>query len=560
MGRRALGIDEVNVALISAIEGGAAMTSKLKNLKRLTHSKLSQLVVDSMIAIGIDSTNSSANNHLLIVTIIFFTLVSGATTYDGTVLYLDKGSALLGSIGIQSLLFATALLIASRSVSKIATAVYVIVMHVSVFFSYSSLLNHVYPPEHRSIELRERTADVAWDIIYPELQNSKAEHQRLIDEFSLELTKFGADVLSASTATITMLSNLENGSDSDRERLTNMVEGARKHEHEQRVWRLSKDIGMIDRDLRITRAKLDKLKRLKIDFKATLDNIAQNLDGITVTDINNLNEACHDLLAEAEGEVPATTCGRTSAFISKLDTMSGYARFWKFEHKKCLTTSTATMAEVEACLAVAPLPVETRHEVSEQLRALDRLYGTDVHYFQVAVGLLREGHTLAVLSLILALAFDLLVLLAGFLRIFPARGLGTFDSENLINVLQIGGGTAEDKLEKVLSRGAGYVDVDRRSFSKDNYTTFFRLDQLTEIHHAVGMLLNNDWATQTTRGEVEGIALSEKFTSWAAAQIRSHKDKLRLKDSLSLSVEMAFTDDFDAVADSQSVTQKSDSV
>ena len=126
----------------------AGITGKLKN------SGLLRLLV----GVGYDPTNDTSLTGLLLVATLSLSLVSGYTTYSGMTEYLPHVSSVLVTFGVQLLLFVTSWHIGgavnARRFSSSSLIIYLITMTVSVFFSYSSLVQKIHNEKRQKYDYR----------------------------------------------------------------------------------------------------------------------------------------------------------------------------------------------------------------------------------------------------------------------------------------------------------------------------------------------------------------------------------------------------------------------
>src|SRR5436305_159694 len=126
----------------------------------------------SLLGVGFDSKRERSLNKALVVSTLFLKLGSGYTTWAGLYQYVPWLVALLITLAIQGLLFASSWRLGasmySRNFKISLLVIYLITMATSVFFSYSGLLERVYTPSRRESDQLQRVR-LASDVIITDL-------------------------------------------------------------------------------------------------------------------------------------------------------------------------------------------------------------------------------------------------------------------------------------------------------------------------------------------------------------------------------------------------------
>lgn len=367
---------------------------------------------------------------------------SGITTFNGLLYYVDVVLATIITIGIQSLLLISAWQIHSDRLDRMTKLSFgfamALTMLISVFFSYSDLLDGIYQPEARVGNEVQRVRSEAYTIIEPLREDLEGETSQLAVGFYQSLNeydKFVNQTVGASTGQIydAQLKNIKD-SLAAKARIEQEIQKKRENNgNAAKVKQADRNINYLENRLR-NRSNAQQINQLKLDAilaaQANYDDAFERLNGAPDS-ITGKNLAKYDkAIVELAKTVNTNVSNNRKIALSSLsmpDTLAQLATGIGQINDFLAWKSTSFDVEIPDDILVL------RQQLNELLNRIPHIedrdrekllsvtnniskYGGEASHFALAFGaLFIDFNILALFALTIAFAIDTLILLCGFL-------------------------------------------------------------------------------------------------------------------------------------------------
>lgn len=395
---------------------------------------------------GLDNINSI--RKIVSLTSIILSFASGYTTYHGLLFYVDNNYVLafLVTISIQGLLLVSAWQLRSKIFRRGKKIVFLIslilTMLISVSFSYSCLLEKLYPLKDRKKDEIERVKIVSANVIKPLTDRLYEGHNKQIRLLNIELTNFHKEIVNLINP---LRKGLYKNLNSKIIEESSAKENYRLNEIQLKI-QLSRSTGEVENSLKSSgirqsnavgamiaaQNKYDEIENAIKTFNTAYENLmkSSSIDALTNynVELSNLRSIAYNLNDSGEN-IPQfnvvlpeklATCVKdasdleslfkigTSIIGKKIDDLSLREireQFIEFLMKVPYSQKGGIVPYISD---------EKRAVYLKMVEDIGKYGGDEVHHFILAVGLLFVNFNwLAAFALTLAFVIDLMILLCG---------------------------------------------------------------------------------------------------------------------------------------------------
>jgi len=532
-------------------------TKELSRLKRVVK-KLSSYI-SSLIDIGYGAGTDKAIATVLVTASILLSIASGYTTFHGLVQYTPEFIAFLIMLGVQGLLFGVSWklgqLYVVREINPAMWTIWFITAFVSIFFSYSSLLDSVYSKEERK-ENREIESVTLGSTILKRLENDLGAYlkQKSVSIDTSSYSNWKIEVISKVNNIVSEVEKEVRRRTKEYEKLKGIYNkevdsGGTKYKNARgQIVRSSSGEGDISnkykkemenyKSLELQPYKI-KAEKLLNSRKIILKNIALFETSKNMGALNSVHMQCVDITKELGGEVFNCNYNTLDKHFSELDTLSKvHDKFVdSCSNEKVLGGSFEENIRIlRKCIRLASIQEEKTKKYLKELNHFQKNEGSHAHFFIVAISELMKLSYLAVGSLILALAIDLLILLCSlvaskhntFLSISETKELQQMNSYPLEIILGTNVEIEKDdpvlikRMKELMIRGTFELE-----YAKKSYSMIMHMKDVKEIglHKELGTFFAMNLAKPFKEGEIIGFRTN--FILWMCEQISKKSDSMR---------------------------------
>jgi hypothetical protein len=529
----------------------------MRKLSELINSPLIRSYFASLLGVGYDSDRERSLNKTLVVATVFLTIASGYTTWVGLDAYVPGLIAFFLTIGLQGLVFASSwrlgASINTRAFRVPLLIIFIVTVAISVFFSYSALLDTVYRPKARERDQlqrgrltgsiiaadlskqQERAADAHLKTFRESLSRWQTESARAT---SGALASKAAEVARATSEHDLLLRNAQRETDTGGTRV--IINGRAwvtpsGHGDYARQYESVADTYMF-KTLAPVQQSYANLAAAARQVDALTTKMIRSTEDVTPANVSELASVRERFLAlmrlDAAGPISApdlpTNLFPESADIERLTSGSP-------AQDVTAVVAAATGVDsikgelLERVRANTALDLQARVRMLQRIDDIDNLSGRDVHPFALAFGELRRGNILALGSLIVATAIDGLIFMCGLLAARPQSYLDMRSPSDLYNIQEVAIETvmaldlAELNLSSISSPFVRRAVIILRHAQVDvelaylGFTAVVAAESVNELRMVeLGLLLALDLARQLDDGRV---AFRTRFVLWLADKV-----------------------------------------
>ncbi len=547
-----------------------------KRFGRLARLPIVSTLFSSLLGVGFDSRRERSLNKVLIVSTIFLQLGSGYTTWAGLCQYVPWIVSFFVTLAIQGLLFASSWRLGAalfgRNFKISLLIVYFITMGISVFFSYSSLLDRVYLPEHRDQDQLQR-AKSSINILATDLnQNLDKKLFAISSNCQESLSRWSRSVNSVAASLLAPQRDLRAKYEAKRSQLNALSQRERETGGtivtiQGRKYISPKGRGEIAREyeeqadeflygsLNPLQAELNTKEDSLAAFNALLTKMTSSADGLSLPNVSALSDSWEILV----GRFPEP---RQRA---SLPVMPPNVRVQVSEFQEI--SSVRRSGDLSSLIIGAPTVIDLKNAVYSYLshltfldsvyrqklfKAVDRIgryEGLRAHPFELALGEIENLNPLAFGSLLVAISIDILVLFCGLLGARPDSYLDIKKPDDLADIqeiavetvlsLDVNGRTLDSVTDVFIRR---IVEILRRSrpdvdYAYKGFPAMLTSDDVSALGMGkeIGVLFALQLAEQLPDGR---IGLRTRLILWLADQVLRHLDAEKVTGNLDNSIDV----------------------
>jgi hypothetical protein len=396
--------------------------------RKLPFAKTSIRLARRAFGLGYDTENKVCRATVLALSSALLSIMSGFTTFLGLAQYLGSTPALLATVAIQSLLFAISWMFGAelmrRSLRLTTLATYVIPMCISSWFSYSALLDYLYDHDRRVRDYQAELLDGANEQIQPLVAEVVTAHESRLAELHRETSAWSSQI--GALAGPGIARSLEDFNESARnlkvleaKHQTEVTEGGprRPAGNGPKAKAIRAEINELKPTAEAHQAVHERLDGARSNFELSINKLSgDDASKLTAVDVQVAQASCKELVQATTNVDQAQVveyCSPADRLHESLAAVTATSAFLSGNATVCEFDLNLTLDGVHACLAALPAPVEHEQAAIEAIESELAHIGPLAHHFELSVALLQRGEMLALLSLGLAIAFDLLVLMCG---------------------------------------------------------------------------------------------------------------------------------------------------
>lgn len=532
-------------------------TKELSKFKKVLK-KLSSYI-SSLIDIGYGAGTDKAIATVLVIASILLSIASGYTTFHGLAQYTPEFIAFLIMLGVQGLLFGVSWklgqLYVVREINPAMWTIWFITVFVSIFFSYSSLLDSVYSKEERR-ENREIESVTLGGTILKRLENDleASLQQKTVNIDTSSYSNWKEEVVSEVNSIVTTVEKEVHRRTKEYEKLKGIYNkelnfgGTKYKDNRGRMVTSSSGVGNISNEykqemesygtfeLEPYRTKAENLIKSR---EIILENIALFETSKNLEALNNVYMQCVNMTKEFGGKVFNCSYNTLDKHLSELNVLSKVRNDFinSCSNEKVLGGSfEENIQALRKCIRLASIQEEKTKKYLIELNHFQKNEGQHAHFFVVAISELIKLSYLAVGSLILAIAIDLLILLCSlvaskhntFLSISDAKELQQMNNYPLEIIL--GTNITIEKNDPEMIRRMKELMVKgtfKLEYAKKSYSMVISMDDVKEIglHKELGTFFTMDLAKPFDNGKIIGFRTN--FILWMCEQISKKSDSMR---------------------------------
>jgi len=497
---------------------------------------------------GVGNIKEKATYRFLRFSAIALSLASGYTTFQGFCQYTPFVIALLLTLGVQGLLYASAwkigAAIRSNNLKFLQVVIFSLTMLVSVFFSYSSLLEVIYKKDLRlSDELTEKQNQVAESVSsIKDSISSKIDLTKTYNEFksqfivwndtaSKDVAKYFADLTTTLDKSTARQKSLEYSLSKDKKNyLTNPDSINQIH------YSNSTSNEAYNRNNRLfpSLTKYDRCRILQVQHDSIFKSIISDNRLITIANISDFQQKKRELFPLVLGNKYSSNSIEIPDTLKKqLIQISEINIFYDFlDSFNVQDYSNIRDLKFKSLKLIDKLPNSFMIDFSKiknSLLDLDKYTGSEQHQFVASVTLLNKGHILAVGAFSIAFLIDFLVLFCGILGALPLSYLTLKNYEDIESVMESGmenifsmngqtyNSAFKNKLQLIISNSEpSPIDI-----AFEGYPTVLRTETIQRLNLGadIGILLST-FQANTFEGS-DDVYLRTRFILWAAENLNS---------------------------------------
>jgi hypothetical protein len=413
---------------------------------------------NAILGVGYDTYGKHSVSYVLVVSSLFLSIASGYTTLEGLCEYVPFFIALIITFGVQGLLFIISWRIGATFVDdKIKTSlfiIYFITMSVSVFFSYSSLLNSIYKPVDRESDELMYSITKANKLVYQITDELKTEYKydSLVTVIKYSLNDWHSSIIAKYNKTINDIKSNRNNLQKQYLRLDYLAKSKRqqaklygdsisKTEAQQYTQWSENKLNMLLPQI----SKESLIDSLKSTFDNNFEILMKSNESLNNDNFENFNMS-HKKLAElviyenpSSKNLIQNIPKQLYNQISKIDKINQFVA-WQKDSLLLNKQTKLPFLKDKLFEFIAKMPKTKNTKIDElqtQILEIGKYGGANVHQFILAIGELKHSNYLAIGSLLIAISIDILVLLCGLLSAKPKPFLNMKDEKDLDEELSL---------------------------------------------------------------------------------------------------------------------------
>lgn len=497
---------------------------------------------------GVGSKKEKQTFIFLRFSAIALTLASGYTTFQGFAQYTPFPVALLLTLGVQGLLYSSAWKIGaslkSNNLKFLQVGIFTLTMLVSVFFSYSSLLDVIYKKNLRlADELTEKQNQVAQSIsAIKDSISHKIDLTKTYDDFKSQLITWN-DTSSKDVAKFfgELTSTLDKSTSRQKALEYSLLKNKQRYlSNPDSVNRLRYSISQSnetdnrENKLFPSLTKYERCRIYQFEHDSLFKAITSDNRQITIAHISDFQQKKKELYplvlgnkySERTIELP-DTLKKQLIKISELNIFYDFIDSFKVEN-----FTSIQFLKLQSLKLTDRLPNSFKIDFSQiknNLLTLDKYTGPDQHQFVASVMLLQKGHILAVGSFTIAFLIDFLVLFCGILGALPISylTLKSYDEiesvmeSSLENVFSMNGNEYNSAFKQKLHLIISNCEPAPIDIAYEGYPSVLKSEKVREhnLSAEVGILISTSQARNFNG--TEDIYLRIRFILWASEKLNS---------------------------------------
>ncbi|MBX7227940.1 MAG: hypothetical protein K1X55_18040 [Chitinophagales bacterium] len=508
-----------------------------------------EILKSLLVADGVGSKKEKTSYIFLRLSAIALTIASGYTTFEGFLQYTPFLVAILLTVGVQGLLFASVWKIGSAIKSNrlrpMIVVIFSIAMLVSVFFSYSSLLEVIYEKKVRVSDEIVRKQNEVTEIVslVKDSISGRIDITKACNNFKSGFITWddtSSKGVSKSIATLTNLLDrstskqkaIEYALSKNQQKFTNNPSSENKKALE---FSKRKEKDNSENKLFPTLTKYERIVILQMQHDSIYKSITSNNRLITLSSISDFQQKKKEYYplilgsaySEKNIELPDT-------LKKQLIRISEVNEFYNFvDSLKVSDYKTIPQLKYSALSLIDRIPSSFKidfSKVKSKLLSLDKYTGEQQHQFIVSVMLLKQGHFLAVGAFIIALFVDLLVLFCGILGTLPKSFLTLNNYKEIEEVMESGienifsmhfNENYETSFKKRLYLLISNCEPSSIEYTVKGFPSFIRFDKIKELSLSseIGILISTNQAKDFK--SKDGIFITMRFLLWASEKLNT---------------------------------------
>jgi hypothetical protein len=416
----------------------------------------------SLLGIREEKGKETTFSYILLASSVFLGLASLYTTFWGISQYVHWIVAIFIALGLNGLLFVTSWRIGvdyiSETLRPSMAVVFIITLTISVFFSYSALLDTIYNPKarnrdelHRAKMTGEQITSRLSDLVY-----KVSDYNSLANHIRSEIDKWHNTTVETYSGPVAQIRarnsrNIEryNGITSRLSRLKSQVSTDNSRKSISRLENLRNQIASNDL-IPVANQIEQRVDPSKEAFDTALKNFLQSDNTLTLKNYNEMVNAFKKYFGEISQESKSLKVIEIPKEIgTEIEILDQTNAFLSWQRDSFGLIKKESIEDVRVSLfeylSILPKSVvenpDIRNEVQgirSEIDEIGKYGGENVHPFVLAVGELSNSNYLAVGSLVIALFLDGLVLLCGLVGARPASYLTMKKTHQLDNSLETG--------------------------------------------------------------------------------------------------------------------------
>ena len=551
-------------------------SKQLYTIKESFNKLKSPIILDyftSLLGIGYDSNREKTLTHVLIVSSIFLSITSGYTTFNGLCEYVPSFIAVLATFGIQGLLFSSSWrigVVLVKTFKPQLLLIFIITLCISVFFSYSALLNQIYSYENRSNTQLNR-AKINVTSIFNEKKSSYINnYKNHIKTYKKQLNDWNQRFNIALKPIVDKQTKLleynrneykkyedlyhrelnEGGTVTEEGYVTGPGVGTYSKQYKKKY----EDYYSKYLIIKHRNEKLNGLVETNNNLVSTLlSKKTINDDSIVIKFRKNYNEIVPIIASNLELKGESKNIFLPDEITELFDIIKDYSEFNEWSEINCnfQRCQNINVLKNNALQCIDQMPLiesEKKSDSQKSISEIGRYYGKHVHHFSLAVNELSSLNVLAIGSLIVALSIDCLILFCGLLAARPESFLNMTSAESLADVQELAIETVfaldlsesfvnsindpyVKKLAIMLQLGQPDIEL---AYSGMPIIIENSLIATTKLSQEIGVLISLQFANKIN--EFNDIGLRTRFVLWASEQIVNYKLANKTTQNLSNSI------------------------
>ncbi|HBY01433.1 MAG TPA: hypothetical protein DEG92_02645 [Rikenellaceae bacterium] len=496
---------------------------------------------------------------ILVTSSILLTFASGYTTFCGLLEYVQTFIAVLVTIGIQGLLFASSWRLGAGLLQNFKISVifiFFITMIVSVFFSYSDLLNKMFSPEDRRRLQIERATEQASNIIYDVRLKIEDELNQTTSSIKSDFEKYNQEQNIAIKKSLTVLNDDINKTESkykEFERLFKReVENGGTSISANQISKpgygnISKDYEnkyqtIYDSEYLPKKRDVEHLEKIIANNIFLANSVKNSHNTLLSENIRKYRENIDQYGLKLKSDFEITNVGFPSNINNNINYIIRLNEFNLLQKEECNIKTSFDLSVVKhtlnECVSLAPIePPEQKREILHKINKIGLSDGDKVHYFLLSINELTQKNILAFGALFIALSMDGLILFCGILASRPESYLNMKSVDDLIEVQEQALQTVfEIKFDETFLKGINsrYIRhlinilsncVPDMELAYQGIPVVMRRETIESMNlgRELGTLIALKLAEIVNDGK--DVGLRTRFIIWASDQITSYLEK-----------------------------------
>jgi hypothetical protein len=407
-----------------------------------------------------DSGREKALSAFLLIASVFLSVASGYTTFVGLNQYIPAFFAFLMALGLHTLLFASSwrigVMLFSDSFKIWLPLIFLVTLTISVFFSYSALLDGIYDKPTRERDEIQRSKIRSEKLVteLTQLVRARSDYENTAKQVRTALDGWYSAVVQTYSGKVNSIRQRLNKDKARYEAYNQRIEQLRQQES---TYSTSEAIrrnesakqGVLANRISPIEPQLGRIESAKQTFDKAYIQLVNSNSGLTIENFSNMTSAYKNYLNEMATdnqteikEIPV----EAQNSIAEIDDVN---KFLTWQESDLNISKKQNLDELKQGLFdfVNRMPKSVRNntqsdaevqKVLQQIDSIGKYGGANVHPFILSVGELSNGNYLATGSLMIALALDGLVLLCGLLGARPSSFLTMRRVEELDDAVETG--------------------------------------------------------------------------------------------------------------------------